>query len=233
MSRIYTALKREVHTPAFLFHAMKNRLMPVETAHDVYCSGCGVLTHCRSKDKAEGGAPDIASAGVRPMFVSAFQIDSECPELVFETSQEIPKRESHLAVLLTIRSLITCFVSMASAPSAKMGMARGGWEVGSTRKATGHWQTYFQEIVRILSPMIHGLLSVLKRASISVATMLCFNFLSYLVLPAIQEQSGSVRSRSPRRVRYRTCATILLPFWQSMIIRGGRNLSSAIGGRQR
>lgn len=60
---IYTALQREVHTPAFLFHAMKNRLMPVETAHDVYCSGCGVLTHCRSKDKAEGGAPDISSAG--------------------------------------------------------------------------------------------------------------------------------------------------------------------------
>lgn len=126
MSRIYTALQREVHTPAFLFHAMKNRLMPVETAHDVYCSGCGVLTHCRSKDKAEGGAPAISSAGVRPVFVSAFQIDSECPELVFETSQEISGRELHLAILLTIRSLTTYFDSTVPAPSAKMAMAHGG-----------------------------------------------------------------------------------------------------------
>ena len=54
-----------MHPPSYIFSSLKNRKLPIEHAHDVYCSGCGNLTHCRSRDKAEGGAPTIEEAGVR------------------------------------------------------------------------------------------------------------------------------------------------------------------------
>ena len=65
MGRVYTALQRDVHTADFIFNAVKNRQFPKETMHDVYCSECGKLTQARSRNNAEGGADDIASAGVR------------------------------------------------------------------------------------------------------------------------------------------------------------------------
>lgn len=63
--RVYTALKRDVHNPDFIFNALKNGQRPKETAHDVYCSGCGALTHCRAGGSREGPAPDVVAAGVR------------------------------------------------------------------------------------------------------------------------------------------------------------------------
>ncbi|KAL0952168.1 hypothetical protein HGRIS_008781 [Hohenbuehelia grisea] len=61
--RVWTALRRKVHTSDFMFEALKDRRMPKENMHDVYCSECGTLTQCRSRNNAEGGAPNILEAG--------------------------------------------------------------------------------------------------------------------------------------------------------------------------
>lgn len=65
LCRVWTALRRGVHTSDFMFEALKDRRMPKENMHDVYCSQCGTLTQCRSRNKAEGGAADIKDAPVR------------------------------------------------------------------------------------------------------------------------------------------------------------------------
>jgi hypothetical protein len=63
--RVWTAIYRGVHSSDFMFQALKDSRQPQENMHDVYCSGCGRLTACRSRNNAEGGAPDIFLAGVR------------------------------------------------------------------------------------------------------------------------------------------------------------------------
>ncbi|KIP05954.1 hypothetical protein PHLGIDRAFT_479671 [Phlebiopsis gigantea 11061_1 CR5-6] len=60
---VWTALRRGVHTADFMFEALKDRRMPKENMHDVYCSQCGTLTMGRSRNNAEGGAPHISEAG--------------------------------------------------------------------------------------------------------------------------------------------------------------------------
>ncbi|KDQ28394.1 hypothetical protein PLEOSDRAFT_1084146 [Pleurotus ostreatus PC15] len=60
--RVWTALQRKVHTADYMFEALKHRRMPKENMHDVYCSRCGTLTQCRSRDGAEGSAPHITHA---------------------------------------------------------------------------------------------------------------------------------------------------------------------------
>ncbi|KAI0260440.1 hypothetical protein BC834DRAFT_973449 [Gloeopeniophorella convolvens] len=59
---VNTALKRSVHSPNFIFNALVNRQTGQEAWHDVYCSGCGMLTHLRSRGNAEGGAPTLEEA---------------------------------------------------------------------------------------------------------------------------------------------------------------------------
>jgi len=61
---VWTALKRGVHSSDFMFEALKDSRMPKENMHDVYCSGCGLLTAARSRNNAEGGAPNISLAGI-------------------------------------------------------------------------------------------------------------------------------------------------------------------------
>ncbi len=58
-------MQRKVHTTDFIFSAMKQRRQGDQTAHDVYCSGCGTLTHLRANVNATGVAPNIWAAGVR------------------------------------------------------------------------------------------------------------------------------------------------------------------------
>ena len=67
--RVWTALRRGVHTRQFLFNALRNGRQGAETMHDVYCSECGLLTPVRSRNNAEGGAeaPTIELAKVRIM----------------------------------------------------------------------------------------------------------------------------------------------------------------------
>jgi len=67
--RIWTALRRGVHTREFMFKALKHGRQGGETMHDVYCSECGLLTLVRSRDNAEGGAeaPTIDLAKVSIM----------------------------------------------------------------------------------------------------------------------------------------------------------------------
>ncbi|TCD65329.1 hypothetical protein EIP91_002815 [Steccherinum ochraceum] len=60
---VYTALQRSVHSKDFMFQALKNKQRPQENAHDVYCSGCGALTHCRTGNNREGVAANIDLAG--------------------------------------------------------------------------------------------------------------------------------------------------------------------------
>ena len=64
--RVWTALKRGVHTREFMFNALKAGRQGAETMHDVYCSECGLITPVRSRDNAEGGAeaPTIQQAKV-------------------------------------------------------------------------------------------------------------------------------------------------------------------------
>lgn len=64
LRRVWTALQRGVHTSDFMFEALRDSRQPKENMHDVYCSGCGTLTACRSRNNAEGGAPNITLAGV-------------------------------------------------------------------------------------------------------------------------------------------------------------------------
>ena len=65
--RVWTALRRGVHTREFMFNALKMGRQGAETMHDVYCSECGLLTPVRSRNNAEGGleAPTIVEAKVR------------------------------------------------------------------------------------------------------------------------------------------------------------------------
>ncbi|KAI0075390.1 hypothetical protein K474DRAFT_1709097 [Panus rudis PR-1116 ss-1] len=60
---VYTALQREVHSPTFIFNALKNRERPEENRHDVYCSGCGTLTHIQAGSTREGPAGNVQVAG--------------------------------------------------------------------------------------------------------------------------------------------------------------------------
>ncbi|KAH8093071.1 hypothetical protein BXZ70DRAFT_437728 [Cristinia sonorae] len=60
---VYTALQRNIHGPDFMFNALKNKQMPKENRHDVYCSGCGTLTHCRAESDREGQAANVFLAG--------------------------------------------------------------------------------------------------------------------------------------------------------------------------
>lgn len=64
--RVWTALRRGVHTRNFMFNSLKAGRQGAETMHDVYCSECGLLTTVRSRNNAEGGleAPTIAEAKV-------------------------------------------------------------------------------------------------------------------------------------------------------------------------
>ena len=62
--RVWTALHRGVHSREFMFKALKESRQGMEPSHDVYCSECGMLTQCRSRNNAEGGAADIFLAGV-------------------------------------------------------------------------------------------------------------------------------------------------------------------------
>ena len=64
--RVWTALRRGVHTREFMFNSLKNGRQGAETMHDVYCSECGLITPVRSRDNAEGGAeaPTIHQAKV-------------------------------------------------------------------------------------------------------------------------------------------------------------------------
>ena len=64
--RVWTALQRGVHSSDFMFKALKESRQGMENMHDVYCSECGMLTACRSRDNAEGGAADIYLASVSP-----------------------------------------------------------------------------------------------------------------------------------------------------------------------
>ena len=63
-TRVWTALWRGVHSRDFMFKALKESRQGRENTHDVYCSECGVLTDRRSRNNAEGGAPNIFVAGV-------------------------------------------------------------------------------------------------------------------------------------------------------------------------
>lgn len=67
--RVWTALRRGVHTREFMFNALKLGRQGAETMHDVYCSECGLLTPVRSRNNAEGGleAPRIEQAKVCDM----------------------------------------------------------------------------------------------------------------------------------------------------------------------
>ncbi|EPQ51739.1 hypothetical protein GLOTRDRAFT_132557 [Gloeophyllum trabeum ATCC 11539] len=60
---VWTAIQRKVHTADFMFEALKDGRQSKENMHDVYCSRCGTLTDCRSRNNAEGGAPNILLAG--------------------------------------------------------------------------------------------------------------------------------------------------------------------------
>ena len=64
--RVWTALRRGVHTREFMFNSLRNGRQGAETMHDVYCSECGLLTTVRSRNNAEGGseAPTIELATV-------------------------------------------------------------------------------------------------------------------------------------------------------------------------
>ncbi|TFK89919.1 hypothetical protein K466DRAFT_413046 [Polyporus arcularius HHB13444] len=59
---VYTALKRGVHSPEFIVESLKASRTPEGVHHDVYCSGCGHLTHVRDDSGNEGGALHIAHA---------------------------------------------------------------------------------------------------------------------------------------------------------------------------
>ncbi|KAI0630695.1 hypothetical protein C8Q77DRAFT_1160238 [Trametes polyzona] len=59
---VFTALARGIHSPSFIVESLKLGNSPKKLAHDVYCSGCGHLTHFRDPSGAEGGAPYIALA---------------------------------------------------------------------------------------------------------------------------------------------------------------------------
>ncbi|RPD75445.1 hypothetical protein L226DRAFT_44635 [Lentinus tigrinus ALCF2SS1-7] len=61
---VYTALERGVHSPEFIFESLKAGRTPKGLHHDVYCSGCGHLTHARDPSGNEGGALHIAHATV-------------------------------------------------------------------------------------------------------------------------------------------------------------------------
>jgi len=58
---VWTALQRGVHSPEFMFNALRNGRQGDEVMHDVYCSECGAVV-AYSRDKAEGGAPNISLA---------------------------------------------------------------------------------------------------------------------------------------------------------------------------
>ncbi|OSC97094.1 hypothetical protein PYCCODRAFT_1377942, partial [Trametes coccinea BRFM310] len=63
---VFTALARGIHSPEFIVESLKLGHSPKKLGHDVYCSRCGHLTHFRDASGAEGGAPYIALAPVRP-----------------------------------------------------------------------------------------------------------------------------------------------------------------------
>jgi hypothetical protein len=73
--RVWTALRRGVHSSDFMFMALKNSRQGMENSHDVYCSECGLLTVARSRNNAEGGAANIFLAGVS-------QVPTQISELV-------------------------------------------------------------------------------------------------------------------------------------------------------
>ena len=62
--RVYTALERGVHSPEFIFESLQAGRTPEGVHHDVYCSGCGHLTHVRDSSGNEGGALHISHATV-------------------------------------------------------------------------------------------------------------------------------------------------------------------------
>ena len=64
LNRVWTALWRGVHSREFMFKSLQESRQGKENAHDVYCSECGALTDRRSRNNAEGGAPNIFVAGV-------------------------------------------------------------------------------------------------------------------------------------------------------------------------
>ncbi len=54
-----------MHSPGFIFDSLKAGNTPKGVHHDVYCSGCGHLTHVRDRTGNEGGALHISHATVR------------------------------------------------------------------------------------------------------------------------------------------------------------------------
>ncbi|KAJ3480626.1 hypothetical protein NLI96_g8215 [Meripilus lineatus] len=59
---VYTALQRTVHSPDFMFNALRDGTIPKGKKHDVYCSNCGTLTHIRTANKIEGEFPGFNQA---------------------------------------------------------------------------------------------------------------------------------------------------------------------------
>lgn len=64
MTRVWTAVERKVHSPTFIYNALKNGRQGDENAHDVYCSGCGTISPMRADGDLEGPASNIWLAGV-------------------------------------------------------------------------------------------------------------------------------------------------------------------------
>ncbi|KAI0326866.1 hypothetical protein GY45DRAFT_59162 [Cubamyces sp. BRFM 1775] len=59
---VFTALARGIHSPEFIVESLKLGNSPQKRVHDVYCSGCGHLTHFQDSTGEEGGAPYLALA---------------------------------------------------------------------------------------------------------------------------------------------------------------------------
>jgi hypothetical protein len=73
--RVWTALRRGVHSKEFIFKALMDGRQGEETSHDAYCSECGLLTFARSLKGLEGGAPHITLATVTFPSIILFIID--------------------------------------------------------------------------------------------------------------------------------------------------------------
>ena len=76
--RVYTALERGVHSPEFIFESLRAGHTPKGVHHDVYCSGCGYLTHVRDSSGNEGGALHISHATV--LLAMATSVCEPCPD---------------------------------------------------------------------------------------------------------------------------------------------------------
>ncbi|RPD75448.1 hypothetical protein L226DRAFT_534357 [Lentinus tigrinus ALCF2SS1-7] len=97
---VYTALKRGVHSPEFLLESLKAGRTPEGVHHDVYCSGCGHLTHVRDHSGNEGGALHITHATPYDRSTRTFgkrEAEPVAPEAVVVTDEHSEPLEKKAA----------------------------------------------------------------------------------------------------------------------------------------